>query len=179
MKVICISGKAQHGKDTTANFMKDILIEKFEINESKILITHYGDLLKYICRQFFNWDGEKDENGRRLLQYIGTDVVRAKNPDFWANFLADALKMFEDKWYYVLIPDVRFPNEIEKINDKGFNYSTIRVIRPNFDNHLTGSQNAHKSEIALDGVEMDYTLINNGTLDDLKIKISHMLGDIL
>lgn len=40
IKIVCISGKAQHGKDTAANYIKDFLMEK---NHS-VLVTHYGDL---------------------------------------------------------------------------------------------------------------------------------------
>ena len=71
MKVICISGKAQHGKDTSALMVKEML----EDDGYKVLIAHYGDLVKYICRTFFQWNGEKDEAGRSLLQRIGTDAV--------------------------------------------------------------------------------------------------------
>lgn len=49
MKVICISGKAQHGKDTSANLLKMML----EADGYKVLIAHYGDLVKYICKTFF------------------------------------------------------------------------------------------------------------------------------
>lgn len=51
MKVICISGKAQNGKDTTAGFMKEIL----EARGNRVLIAHFGDLVKYICKTFFDW----------------------------------------------------------------------------------------------------------------------------
>ena len=46
MKVICISGKAQHGKDTVAKLIAQIL----EGYGNRVLITHFGDLLKYICK---------------------------------------------------------------------------------------------------------------------------------
>ena len=49
MKVIAISGKAQNGKDTTAGLLKSAL----EADGYKVLITHYADLLKYICKQFW------------------------------------------------------------------------------------------------------------------------------
>ena len=78
MKVICISGKAQHGKDTTAGYLKELL----EARGNKVLVTQYGDLVKYICATFFAWDGQKDENGRTLLQYVGTNIVREKEPDY-------------------------------------------------------------------------------------------------
>ena len=44
MQVIVISGKAQHGKDTTAGFLKDAL----EADGYPVLIAHYGDLVKYL-----------------------------------------------------------------------------------------------------------------------------------
>ena len=73
MKVVCISGKAQHGKDTTAGMMKTVL----ESMGHTVLIAHYGDLVKYVCRTFFGWNGEKDAYGRSLLQKVGTDIVRS------------------------------------------------------------------------------------------------------
>ena len=57
MNVILISGKARSGKDSFANALSEILQSK----DKKVLITHYADLLKYVCRQFFDWNGEKDE----------------------------------------------------------------------------------------------------------------------
>lgn len=74
MKVILISGKAQNGKDTVAAYMREKLTE----DKHRVLITHYADLLKYICRSYFGWDGVKDEKGRKMLQYVGTDVIRKK-----------------------------------------------------------------------------------------------------
>ena len=115
MKVITISGKAQNGKDTTAGFLKDAL----EADGYSVLITHYGDLLKYICQKFFNWNGEKDEKGRSLLQYVGTDVIRAKSPNYWADFIVNFFSMFQDEWDYVILPDCRFPNEYELFKYSG------------------------------------------------------------
>lgn len=116
MKVIVISGKAQHGKDTTAGFMKSAL----ESDGYSVLIAHYGDLVKYICKTFFGWDGQKDEYGRSLLQRIGTDVIRAQDQDYWVRFIGTILWFFKDEWDYVLIPDCRFPNEVNYLGDNGF-----------------------------------------------------------
>ena len=46
LKIYAISGKAQHGKDTFAEFLYQELTEK----GYKVLVTHYGDLVKYICK---------------------------------------------------------------------------------------------------------------------------------
>lgn len=45
-------------------------------DEYRVLVTHFGDLVKYVCEKFFDWDGVKDESGRSLLQYVGTNKVR-------------------------------------------------------------------------------------------------------
>ena len=68
MKVLCISAKAQHGKDTAAGIIKEYL----ESKGKRVLIIHYADLVKFVCTKFFNCDGQKDEKGRTLLQYGGT-----------------------------------------------------------------------------------------------------------
>ena len=65
-----------------------------------------------------------------------------------------------------IIPDVRFPNEIDKMCDN-FNCITVRVIRPDFDNGLTDEQKNHPSEIALKDYPMEYELINDGDLKKL------------
>lgn len=93
MKIVCISGKAQNGKDTTANFLSEALTAK----GYRVLIAHFGDLVKYVCKTFFGWDGKKDEKGRTLLQYVGTDKIRAVSPDYWANFIVSILDIFRDE----------------------------------------------------------------------------------
>ena len=168
MKVIAISGKAQHGKDTTAAMLK----EGLEADGCRVLITHYGDLVKYVCQTFFNWDGEKNEAGRTLLQHVGTDVIRTKNEDFWVRFIVNILAFFPDEWDYVLIPDCRFPNEITYLRTSGFDVTHLRVIRPGFKSTLTSVQQRHLSETALDCTAADVYLMNDGTLADLHGKIT-------
>lgn len=157
MKVILISGHAQHGKDTAAKIMQT----RLRIRGYRVLITHYADLLKFMCKQYFDWDGEKDEHGRALLQRVGTDIVRAKNPDFWVEYMAAILGFFQEEWDVVIIPDTRFPNEVDMLRDRGFDVVHVRVVRPDFENDLTPEQRMHPSETALDDVEPD-AIINNG-----------------
>ena len=169
-KVLCISGKAQHGKDTSATFLREAL----EKRGKKVLITHYGDLVKYLCKTFFDWDGEKDEKGRTLLQYIGTDVIRAQTPDYWVDFVLSVLKHFPDTWDYVLIPDCRFPNEVNCVKNAGWDTMHLRVIRSGngFVSPLTEEQQKHPSETALDNTLPDFFILNYGTLADLNIYIN-------
>lgn len=158
MKIITISAKARGGKDFCANIIK----EQLEREGNKVLIAHYADLLKYIMRTFFNWNGEKDEVGRTLLQRVGTDVIRKQNPNYWVDFIIGILKMFPSEWDYVIVPDTRFPNENDELKRKGFDVVTVRVVRPDFDNGLTEIQKQHESETALDNYNFDYKITNKG-----------------
>ena len=169
MKVILISAKAQHGKDTSALILKEI----YEAKNKRVLITHYADLLKYICRTFFNWNGEKDDYGRTLLQQVGTNTVCAKQPDFWVDFIISILNLFNESWDIVIIPDCRFVNEIEKMR-ANFDTTLIRIVRPDFDNGLSEIQKQHLSETALDNFEFDHIVYNTGSLKDLKNKLSKL-----
>lgn len=174
MKIVCISGKARHGKDTVAGIMKT----KLESQGKRVLIAHYGDLVKYICEKYFDWDGQKDEKGRTLLQYVGTDVVRAQEPDFWVAFIQKVLTLFPNEWDYVLIPDCRFPNEIEFFRNGTINTYLVRVNRPNHNSGLTPQQLNHPSETALDSYTADYYIINDSTLNALESKISEIIQAI-
>lgn len=170
MKVILISGHAGSGKDTAAMLMKMGL----EDRKKRVLICHYADLVKHVCRSFFNWNGEKDELGRSLLQYVGTDVVRARNPDYWVDFLLDMFRFFEHEWDFCIISDTRFTNEVTKMKSQ-FDAYHLRISRPNFKSKLTKQQQNHPSETELDSLEPDGWLINDGTIKDLQQKVNKIL----
>ena len=173
-KVICISAKARHGKDTAAEILKKYLESKGQ----RVLITHYADLLKFICRNYFGWNGEKDETGRTLLQYIGTDVVGAKNPAYWAEFVVGVLSMFESEWDYVLIPDCRYPIEVDTVKKK-FDTTVLRVFRPDFDNGLTETQKNHLSETVMDNYLFDDIIYNNKGIEEFADKLQSFAEDYL
>ncbi len=162
MRVILISGSARFGKDSTAFMMKELL----EKQKNKVLIIHYADNLKLFAKNYFGWSGQKDQKGRELLQWLGTDVVRKNYEDTWVDMIIALLKGIKTLYDYVIIPDVRFPNEIDKMCDN-FNCITVRVIRPDFDNGLTDEQKNHPSETALKDYPMEYELINDGDLKKL------------
>lgn len=174
MKVVCISGKAQHGKDTTASMIKECLEQRGD----RVMVVHYADLLKYICRTFFDWDGNKDERGRHILQHVGTDVIRKKAPDYWVDFVAGFLEIFDNEWDWVLIPDTRFPNEVDLMRTK-FGATHIRVVRPDFASPLTTEQQNHPSEVALDEEFPDYYLTNSGSLDDMRETVNTWIKETI
>lgn len=175
MNIILISGKARHGKDTAAQFIEAELKRRGKT----VLIVHYGDLVKFVCHTYFNWNGEKDEAGRSLLQFVGTDVVRTNNPDFWTTFTADILTYFKDGWDYVIIPDCRFPNELSVMSSRGFHTTHLQIFRPNYTSPLTEQQQQHESETALDSTVPDHYINNYGTLEELDHELKLWVADYL
>lgn len=104
---------------------------------------------------------------RELLQCIGTGLFRNQfNKNVWVNALMNDYDISKN-W---LISDVRFPNELEAIKDKGG--ITIRVSR---NNKAYFNITQHESETALDTDYFNYTIENNKTVDDLVNKVKEIL----
>ena len=175
-KVILISGKAGSGKDTVANIMRRDLT----ISGKRVLVTHFASLLKFVCTEYFDWNGAKDERGRTLLQHIGTDVVRKQNPDFWVDFVITMLDFFGDNYDVVIIPDLRFPNELLEMTWVGFPVEHVRIESNDNRRGLNSEQAKHESETALDeglkGIPV-YTIRNDGDLNDLKDAVARYLEE--
>ncbi len=171
---ILYSGKARHGKDTAAEITKEALEER----GYKVLVTHYADLLKFICKNFFGWNGEKDEAGRTLLQQVGTNCIREQDPDYWVDFVANLIRMLPGRWDFVIIPDVRFPNEIDRIADAGFPATHVRIVRPDFESQLTEEQKNHPSETALNDTAPDF-VIKNTTMSALRSQLQMFCDTIV
>ena len=176
-RILCISGKARHGKDTTARYLKHAL----ERDGKRVLVTHYGDLLKFMTKEYLNWNGKKDEEGRKLLQHVGTELVREKYPDFWVKYMAEVITLFREEFDYVIIADTRFVNELTYYSREHYVYPVkhIRVYRPNFDNGLTPEQKNHVSETQLDNAHWDYFVQNWSDLNALRKQVNRLAQEIL
>ena len=172
--VVTFSGKAQHGKDLSLQILKNEL-EKYG---KRVLNINYSNYLKYLASQHFGWDGNKDEKGRTLLQWLGTEKIRNRFPDFWVDAVMSTVMVFEDDYDYVLIGDCRFPNEITKWIQQGYTVVSIHVERLNFENDLTDSQRKHSSENALEYFKFN-EYIKVATAEDLEKEIRHVAKRIL
>ncbi len=158
-----ISGKAESGK----NFVADVMRRKLEDDGNKVLTVAFGDYVKFLCGTYFGWDGKKDEKGRYLLQHIGTDVFRQYDEDFFANRVVDLIKA-TGGWDYVIIPDLRFENELHIIHSI-FDAVAIRVERSGFESSLTATQKLNQSETELDNHPgFDYTINTNDAAEKEK-----------
>jgi hypothetical protein len=142
---------------------------------------------------------------RQFLQLAGTDAMRENlHPNIWVNALFSDYKVIgytnavdiENPTEIIktpnypswLITDVRFPNEADAIINglpgQEVDYSLdfrflIRVDRPSLNNDNISNDFLHESEVALDDYEnFDYTIVNDGDLQDLGFKVYDMLKSI-
>ena len=149
-KIIIISGKARHGKDTFASLLKEQLMS----DGYKVAMMAYAKYLKMYMRDFYGWDGEtKDDVWRSKIQYLGTDKIRNQlnKPNFHVNRVIEDIQVVGDDFDYIIITDARFENEIFCVKEAfPSKVLTTRVIRENFESHLSEEQKAHPSETALD-----------------------------
>lgn len=161
--VIPIAGEARHGKDTLASFLKAELEERGK----RVFILRYADYLKFIAKEYFGWNGNKDEAGRSLLQTLGTDVIRSRNEFFWIDAVLNVIGIFHIDYDYFLIPDARFPNEITELHDISWETISVKVVREHFENDLNQIQRQHSSETSLEDFEFDF-VISHKTLEELE-----------
>lgn len=182
MTTLVLSGKSGAGKDMFAQFLK----EELEKHNKKVIIMHYADALKWLLKEFYKWDGNKDEYGRHMLQYIGTDVVRHTDPDYWVDIVARFLKAIEDTndFDVAIVPDARFENEVNNTLNLLTPSYCVRIERKNADGTmwinptLTEKQRTHASEISLDNYSFDYVIHNDEGLGLLKESATTLLEDL-
>ncbi len=113
----------------------------------------------------------KQEDGkyRVLLQYIGTDLIRATDSRFWISCMEARLKELAKHGHTnFVISDVRFSNEKDFIDWLPEGY-TVKVHRD------TGVSDAHSSETDLNNVIWDYHITNNRELYDLYLQIEDLI----
>mgnify|MGYP000844963869 CR=1 FL=1 len=173
-KIVCVCGHAQNGKDTFASMSKEILTAKGK----SVLIVHYADYLKFIAKTYFDWDGQKNEKGRSLLQWLGTDKIRAINNDFWVTAVTNLIEVLKDDYDYFFIPDCRFPNEVNYLITK-FGIDKIilvKIHRKDFISPLTKEQQEHPSETSLDNYPANYYIEVGEGLDKVKQEVKNFLA---
>lgn len=127
---------------------------------------------------------------RKALQLLGTEVGRAMHKDLWLFSLQARMKENEN---YV-IADVRFPNEIKSIHDMGGKIVRIkRGPEPEWyeyallankgniwekDRFIAAYPEIHYSEWAWVGGAIDFTIANNGDLNDLSKSANTLIASL-
>ena len=172
-----------------ASLLTGIDVEKFEDQEFKksLLGNEWGTVKENPLNSIPVFEDVQFNHlmsVRELLQKIGTEAMRdGLHENVWVNALfadykeepTNVLKSegyhLEDAYPNWIITDMRFPNEMEAVVEKGG--ITIRVVRNQI---RTGNLILeHPSETALDGHTMHYEIINDGTIEDLIEKVKEIL----
>lgn len=222
MKIIGITGKKQSGKDTFANFVKQLLPEQKVVkislahplktfviellnissrhvwgsdNDKNYPIAAWGKVFKKQCCEKYNKDIFDLLSGREALQVIGTDIMRRGNCYFKKEYWDKTKKFLEQKntkignkiWIdlcvkdiqnqdadIVIVPDVRFFNEIEAIKKE--NGILVRMYR-NIDVVNTIQ---HPSELEMEEMSdmlFDFVVDDDGnrTMNDLKQRVMNFI----
>ena len=177
--IIGLSGYAQVGKDTVANY----LVEKYgfvkvsfadPIREALYKLNPYvriGDMPPTSLSNavdHMGWEEVKvfSSDTRELLQRLGTEVGREMfGKDFWVNQGMLRAKEHEN----VVFADTRFMNEANAIRATGG-----QVWRIHKQGH--GPVNGHPSETALDNYRFDWTLPNYAGIEDLHNLIDQIMA---
>lgn len=176
--IVLLGYKAESGKDESAKYIK----EDLESQGYSVCIMHNAYYLKDIAKRFLNWDGNKDEDGRKLLQELGTDEIRDRLgwSEFHCNRVCEDIKIVQDYYDYVLVPDARFINEIYYVKAM-FPHKKVISVHVDRGDHLMGNKGRvkHKSEIEMEGFDFDWVLHNKRGLTDLRNVCSFFVEEIL
>lgn len=169
--IIGFSGKARNGKDSAGNILK----EKLEEKGKRVLKINLADYLKFLTATYFGGSYERTPKNRTLWQRFGTEKVRSVEPDFWVNTIIRMLNVFGEDFDYVIISDVRFPNEITQFDEQSFDVVAVKINRLGFENDLTTEQRQHLSETSMDSFVFDYYINSEDGLDKLEIEVDEFI----
>lgn len=189
MLLIGLSYKARNGKTSVAQYMQEY--------DPKVRIFAFADELKFYCRDNHEelrreWfyahphasilKNPKDDpiyGYTQILQWYGSDVVRAQEPDKWIKSIDEILTVAKPE--IAIIQDVRFPNEAQYIKEKGGYMVNVVRLKEDGTQYLDeGRDPSHISETALDNYEeWDFVIQHKeGELHDLKKKSIGVLNAI-
>jgi hypothetical protein len=167
--IIALTGQMGSGKSTALDIIKsrkEAMYVKFAQPLYDLQTTIYNEL-------GLDLNSVKGKD-RRLLQVLGTDWGRDKDPNIWVNAWQKKVLNLGGLGYDVITDDCRFINEAEKIKEMGG--IIIKIQGPQRGEFITGT--SHASEADITKINADYTIINDGTLSELETKIDKVLEEV-
>jgi dephospho-CoA kinase len=189
--IIGLTGKKRCGKST---FAKIVL----QSNEFSFKELAFGNLLKDIVSLLFDIDAHDEEikekfiprynkTLREILQWFGSTMLRG----VFLKYLDDPVnaciqkELDNNPRQNMIISDVRFPSEVKLIKDNGG--IIIRIYNPSTDKNLCQSQSQNIDSLSCkciychiseqpDKLPSDFSVTNNGTLDEYKESIKNIFN---
>lgn len=158
------------GKSTVA----DLFIERERVSFAAPLKRAVWNMLDDLELAGFHYVYEGKEaiipelgvSARHMMQTLGTEWGRACiHPDFWVMIARAKAERILADGRSVVIDDVRFPNEAAMIRELGG--ELWRIERPSI-----AYDGDHESEGGLEDITPDRVIVNDGTLVQLKEKLS-------
>ncbi len=163
--VIGITGKAGSGKDEACKMI-------YTMKEGGRYVNHlsFASTIKNMARVATDWDEPATREDKEAIdpkwgmsprmfwQELGS-WGRSKDPDFWIKALQTEVD--KNSTQTVVITDVRYDNEAQWIKDMGgIIWEVVRDDAPEV--------RKHESENGIMRKHIDFTIENNGTLEDLQ-----------
>jgi hypothetical protein len=128
-----------------------------------------------ICTREELWE-KKTVFSRMMMQKIGTEIIREQvNPNFWIDKMHQKIQgilLDYGRLTTIIIHDVRFINEATVVRTYSDNL-LVRIVRPSL--VLNKEENTHRSETEQDQIEVNLTIVNDGTLEELKEKALYLI----
>lgn len=186
-RVVALSGKAGHGKDTVANYLRDKHGFK-TVSFAQPLKTGLSTMLA-LDPEFFEDRVLKEKtleeygkSPRQLMQWMGTDVLRAHIRDdifimTMKKRLHTLLALKED----VVISDCRFDAEAALVHDLNKNGPLARTVVWLVDASLRlplGVAGEHVTEKGISRNKIDKIVSNNGNTVNLFKNVERALEDL-
>ncbi|MCC2547576.1 hypothetical protein LJY25_14055 [Hymenobacter sp. BT175] len=179
IQIIGLSGKRGSGKDTVARLIRQLQPER------NWQVLSFGDAIKAVCATlagediapYYTQPGKTEllpAFGRtrgEMLQQVGA-ALRAWNYEIWVQ--AFFARLPADS--FVIVPDVRFPNEAQPILDRGG--VMLRVEGDPLKQQGDGTRDDnHPSETVMDTYEQFAALLHNtGTYAELEAQVRELLA---
>ena len=182
-----------------AKDLKDACKEDFQLLKNYLndfigsIILKYTDDVNYgVLKELSklrisddNFYENKTDMTRLLLQLYGTEIFRNRvGKNYWVDKVVD--KIIEAQKEYYILTDVRFPNEINHLENKlnGItslrDYDVIKIRINRSDINRKSTIDEHPSETALDEYDgWDYVINTNGDLEELQNKTIKIIKEIV
>jgi hypothetical protein len=157
---LAVGNKARVGKDTFAEYV----VRKHGGRVIRIAAGVYETVSR--IQEYLGVPREKKPE---LLQAVGTACRNVYGEDIWVSRALDEIKAAGPD-ENIIITDLRFKNEYRELKKAGF--TTVRINRPGRPQDRDPN---HISEVDLDDVEFDYTIENDGTLEEFYNKIDFII----